>query len=74
MNELTVSVKGMTCNHCKATVEENIGKLPGIKSVSADIVSGKVKLTGNKFDLDQIRFKVESIGYNWGGVVKKDRI
>jgi uncharacterized membrane protein YraQ (UPF0718 family)/copper chaperone CopZ len=74
MNELTVSVKGMTCNHCKATVEENIGKIPGIKSVNADIVSGKVKLTGDKFDLDQIRFKVESIGYNWGGVVKKDRI
>lgn len=70
MKELTVIVNGMTCNHCKATVEENIGKVSGIKSVSADIISGKVKLTGDNPDLDQIRIKVESIGYNWGGIAE----
>jgi copper chaperone CopZ len=58
----------MTCNHCKATVEESIRKLPGISSVDADIISGKVKLTGENFNLDQIRLEVESAGYNWGGI------
>jgi len=70
MKVLTVSVKGMTCNHCKATVEESIGKIPGINSVAADIISGKVKLTGSHFNLDQIRLEVESAGYNWGGVIE----
>jgi uncharacterized protein len=68
MKVLTVIVKGMTCNHCKATIEESIGKIPGINSVDADIISGKVIITGENFNLDQIRLKVESVGYNWGGI------
>ncbi|MDE7375387.1 MAG: permease, partial [Muribaculaceae bacterium] len=36
---ITVTVKGMTCAHCKAMVEKNVAKLPGVKSVSADLAT-----------------------------------
>lgn len=70
MKVIHIMVRGMTCNHCKATVEKSILELPGMNSVDADMVSGKVKLTGDYFNLDQIRHKIESIGYIWGGVIE----
>ncbi|MFZ4464167.1 MAG: heavy-metal-associated domain-containing protein, partial [Bacteroidales bacterium] len=34
MSQLTtIKISGMTCNHCKANVENNLKKLPGIESV-----------------------------------------
>jgi len=69
MNNIEIIVSGMTCNHCKATVEENINKIDGVKSVSADIVNNRVFLTGEKINLDHIREKINSLGYKYGGVV-----
>lgn len=45
--ETTIIVKGMTCGHCKAMVEKNLGKLPGVKSVSVDLTSGETRIEGN---------------------------
>jgi uncharacterized membrane protein YraQ (UPF0718 family)/copper chaperone CopZ len=69
MKDLQIIVKGMTCNHCKATVEQNIGKIPGISSVDAELTSGKVHLSGENFDLSEVQLKIESLGYKYGGVV-----
>jgi len=70
MKELQIKVKGMTCNHCKATVEENVGKLPGISSVDANVTNGKVNLSGEYFDLNEVQLKIESLGYKYEGVVE----
>lgn len=70
MKELQVIVKGMTCNHCKATVEQNVGKLPGISRVIADLTSGHVYLSGKNFDLDKVQQEIEALGYKYGGPVK----
>jgi uncharacterized membrane protein YraQ (UPF0718 family)/copper chaperone CopZ len=69
MKDLRIIVKGMTCNHCKATVEQNIGKIPGIISVDAELTSGKVHLSGENFDLSEVQLKIESLGYKYGGLV-----
>ncbi len=70
MKNLNILVKGMTCNHCKATVEENVGKLHGINSVEADINTGRVNLTGEDFNIDQIAEKIESLGYKYKGLIE----
>jgi uncharacterized membrane protein YraQ (UPF0718 family)/copper chaperone CopZ len=70
MKNLQIIVRGMTCNHCKTTVEENVRKLPGISSVDADIISGKVNLSGEDFELGDVGKKIESLGYEYGGLVK----
>ena len=36
----TYGVTGMTCGHCVASVTEEISKLPGVREVNVDLVSG----------------------------------
>ena len=37
--EMTYTVDGMSCGHCKAAVEEEVGRVPGVDSVTADVDS-----------------------------------
>ncbi|WP_433714019.1 heavy-metal-associated domain-containing protein [Nocardia sp. CA-084685] len=38
----TVTVTGMTCGHCVASVREEVGKIDGVTSVDVDLASGLV--------------------------------
>ncbi len=67
MDQKTVIVKGMTCNHCKANVENNLSALEGIKSIEVDLNSSKVRISGNEVNLDNVKKTVESIGYEYAG-------
>ena len=69
MKNMKIIVKGMTCSHCEATIENGIRSLEGIESAKADQVSERVDLTGEHIDLDRIREKVEGLGYKYGGLV-----
>ena len=44
--ETIYNVKGMACNHCKATVEKTLLALPGVETVTVDLPTGRVKVTG----------------------------
>jgi uncharacterized protein len=69
MTEKTVKVSGMTCNHCKANVHNNLSAIAGIENIEIDLESGKVKMTGEDIDLEEVKSKVESIGYQYEGEV-----
>ena len=62
---ITVTVKGMTCSHCEATVKRNLEALKGIDSVVADNKSGSVKISGTRFDLEKIKETVNGLGYQF---------
>jgi|WetSurMetagenome_2_1015567.scaffolds.fasta_scaffold33296_1 uncharacterized protein len=62
-------VGGMTCNHCKANVENSAKSEKGVKDVIVDLTSGKVIISGNSFDLSKIKAGIESIGYK---IIKED--
>lgn len=62
-NIKTIWVGGMTCNHCKANVENSIKSAQGVDEVSVDLTTGKVNITGNSIDMDKIKSGIESIGY-----------
>ncbi len=62
-NITKIYVTGMTCNHCKANVENGALSIDGVEFANADIKSGEVKLEGNSFDLSLIKEKIESLGY-----------
>ena len=62
-NIQTLKVGGMTCNHCKSNVENSVKAAPGVKEVSVDLTTGKVRITGNSFDPEQIKSGIRSIGY-----------
>lgn len=59
---LTIEVKGMSCNHCTAMVEKNIGKLQGVESVKADLPTGKVTIVGTP-DPAAVRHTIEDLGF-----------
>jgi uncharacterized membrane protein YraQ (UPF0718 family)/copper chaperone CopZ len=63
MKNLEIFVKGMTCNHCKASVENSIAGLEGIDSAEADLSTGKVSIQGVNIDHEKIRNSIESLGY-----------
>jgi copper chaperone CopZ len=64
MNQQIINVKGMTCNHCKASVESNLNKLDFVDAVEVDLASGHVKITGQSIDLDAVEKLIDSIGYS----------
>lgn len=62
-NREFVSVEGMTCNHCVATVTDSLNKIDGIEKVDVDLPSGKAYYSG-KVDKSTVKEAVESCGYN----------
>jgi uncharacterized protein len=60
----TIYVEGMTCNHCRANVENSVKSGKGVESVSVDLATGKVDISGSEIDLAEIRKGIESIGYS----------
>jgi copper chaperone len=63
----TYTVTGMTCGHCVAAVEEEIGGLDGVTRVEIDLVAGGasvVRVTSEEpLDSDQVRAAVDEAGY-----------
>lgn len=59
------TVKGMTCSHCKNSAESNLLKLPGISKVNASPQNNLIEIEATKFDLDQIKSTIESLGYEF---------
>lgn len=58
----TVTVKGMSCNHCKANVEKAILKVEGVERVEVDLASGQTIVYGT-FDKEAVKQSVEAIGF-----------
>jgi copper chaperone len=68
MTEKTLNVVGMSCGHCKAAVEEELNRLPGVEYTNADPVRGTVEVRydeGRTTDGD-LEGAVEEAGYTVG--------
>jgi copper ion binding protein len=64
MTTRTWTVTGMTCEHCVASVTEQVAELPGVRRVDVDLASGRldVEADGALSD-DDVRGAVEEAGY-----------
>lgn len=56
-------IKGMSCAHCKATVEKNLLKLPGVTSVSVDLSRGVALVEGEHDETSAIEM-ISSLGFD----------
>ena len=59
----TYTVQGMTCDHCVASVDEEVSELAGVDRVEVDLASGRLEVTGTAFSDNEIRAAVEEAGY-----------
>ena len=69
MTEKTLNVEGMTCGHCKAAVEEELGKLEGVQHSDADFETGavEVRYDDSKVSDEDLKAAVEEAGYTLAG-------
>lgn len=59
-------IGGMSCNHCKMLVENNLKKISGITSVVVDLADGTAIVTGSAEEAE-IQKMVEDLGYEFKG-------
>ncbi len=71
--EHIIKVSGVDCNHCKANIEEGIGKLDGIDFVQANINTSTIQIKTTNFNSALIKETVESLGYNYQGEINKPK-
>ena len=57
------TVKGMTCQHCVASVREELAEVTGVDDVDVDLETGRVGVSGEGFSDDDVRAAVEEAGY-----------
>jgi len=59
----TYAVQGMTCDHCAASVNEEVSEVAGVESVAVDLASGRLEVVGASVGDDEVRAAVEEAGY-----------
>jgi copper chaperone len=63
MNELTYTVAGMSCGHCKAAVTEEVEQVTGVERVDVDLGSKLVVVRGENVSDDAVRDAIREAGY-----------
>lgn len=62
--EKEIIVEGMHCMHCAKKVEDTLAKIKGVKKVSVELESGKVKILSKvEIDSDLVTKSIDSLGY-----------
>ena len=64
--EKTLDVQGMSCGHCKASVEGALKKLDGVKEAEANVTTGKVDVSFDESKVNEQALKesIEEQGYD----------
>lgn len=61
------TVRGMTCGHCTAAVEQELTALDGVTAVRVDLDSGGVVVEANRaLGSDELAAAVDEAGYEIG--------
>jgi len=69
MDQKKLIINGMTCNHCKISVEKGLLEIEGIEKVDADIFNNHVKITGKDINLEEVKKVASRLGYKYEGEV-----
>lgn len=59
----TYTVRGMTCEHCKSSVAEEVGEIEGVERVDVDLATGRLEVQGVGVSDDAVKTAVEDAGY-----------
>ena len=62
-------IEGMTCNHCKMSVETNVKQLNGIESAEVNLSSKKLIVKGKQINIDEIKNTIDKLGYEFKGQI-----
>lgn len=64
MNKKTISIEGMSCNHCKMSVEKALSSIEGVTKVEVSLENKNAVIESSKeIDDNKIRQVIEEIGF-----------
>ena len=63
VNEIAYSVPGVSCDHCRAAIADEVGSLDGVGEVLVDLDAKRVVVRGERLDDAAVRAAIEDAGY-----------
>ena len=63
-DQITYTVPGVSCEHCRSAITGEIGKLDGIDTVDVDLDTKLVTVTGVGLDDAALRAAIDEAGYD----------
>ena len=63
VNEIAYSVPGVSCDHCRAAIADEVGSLDGVREVLVDLDAKRVVVRGERLDDAAVRAAIEDAGY-----------
>jgi copper chaperone len=61
--ELTYSVPGVSCGHCRVAISDEVGQVAGVRDVDVDLEAKRLAVRGEGLDDAAIRAAVAEAGY-----------
>ena len=59
----TYRVPGMSCEHCRAAVTDEVSAVAGVESVGVDLETKLVTVSGSALDNAALRAAIDEAGY-----------
>ena len=65
MTNIIIDIKGMSCNHCKIAVEEELNKLKGVIKANVNLKNNNVEVEFDetKVNMEKLKQAIEEAGY-----------
>ncbi|OIQ59020.1 copper chaperone CopZ [Moorella thermoacetica] len=65
MAEVTLQVEGMSCNHCKMSVEKALKNLDGVTAATVDLGASTAHVTydSSRVDIEAMKKAISDAGY-----------
>ena len=67
MAELSLSIEGMSCQHCVASVQKALDAVEGVTAAEVAVGSARVTYDESRTDRDTITGAVQNAGYTIAG-------
>ena len=64
--DLSLMIKGMTCNHCKETAKEAINGCTNVKELKINLESGQALIYGSNLVEKEIISAINNAGFSVG--------
>jgi copper chaperone len=64
MSELTYTVPGMSCEHCRAAITGEVSKVAGVTGVDVDLDTKLVVVHGQAVSDSDVRAAIDEAGYD----------
>ena len=64
LEHLTYRVDGMSCEHCRVAVTEEVSQVPGVNAVDVDLETKLVYVEGADVDAAAVVAAIDEAGYD----------